>query len=70
MARSFLIAGLIAFAGLAEAALQPLPPGKQAARVLVNGQEMPFRIMDIFGSCYVDLTVTPSQNIADFEVLY
>ncbi|MCQ2391454.1 MAG: hypothetical protein MJ240_08515 [Kiritimatiellae bacterium] len=47
-----------------------LPPGQQAARVLVNGQEMPFKIMDIFGSCYVDLTVTPSQNIADFEVLY
>ena len=47
-----------------------VPSGKRPARLLVNGRATPFRLVDVFGSLYVDATVAPEDGVADFEVFY
>jgi len=47
-----------------------VPKGKKPAHVFVNGREMPFELVDVFGSTYVDLRVEPVSGLADFEIIY
>ena len=47
-----------------------VPSGKRPARLLVNGRATPFRLVDVFGSLYVDATVAPENGVADFEAFY
>lgn len=47
-----------------------VPSGKRPTRLLVNGRATPFRLVDIFGSLYVDATVAPENGVADFEAFY
>lgn len=44
-----------------------VPSGKRPARLLVNGRATPFRLVDVFGSLYVDATAAPENGVADFE---
>ena len=47
-----------------------LPEGKTAAALYVNGIETPFAVTAVDASRYVDVTVEPTDGLADFEVIY
>ena len=47
-----------------------LPEGKTAAALYVNGVETPFAVTAVDASRYVDVTVEPTDGLADFEVIY
>ena len=47
-----------------------IPTGKTPTRLLVDGVERNFALVDVFGSKYVDVTVCPQNGMVDFEVLY
>jgi hypothetical protein len=38
--------------------------------LLVNGKEVAFTLSSVGESRYVDAVVTPTDGVADFEVLY
>jgi len=45
-----------------------LPEGKSPKLLLVNGEETPFEMSTVDESRYVDVTVTPKDGVADFEL--
>ena len=47
-----------------------VPAGRTPQTLRVNGRATAFALSDVFGSRYVDVTVTPERGVADFEVLY
>ena len=47
-----------------------VPQGKAPMRLLLDGVETKFDLVDFFGSKYVDVTVAPKGGVVDFEVLY
>ncbi len=47
-----------------------VPEGRSPKTLLVNGKETAFTLSTVGESRYVDVVVTPTDGVADFEVLY
>ena len=47
-----------------------VPEGRSPKTLLVNGKEVAFTLSSVGESRYVDAVVTPTDGVADFEVLY
>ena len=47
-----------------------VPPGKTPKTLRVNGKETAFTLSTVGESRYVDVTTSPANGVADFEVLY
>lgn len=47
-----------------------VPEGKTIAKLLVDGVKMPFSLVNVGASRYMDLSVNPENGVVDFEVLY
>ena len=47
-----------------------VPKGRTPKRLLVDGCPTAFKLADVFGSGYVDVSVNPCGGVVDFEILY